>query len=189
VFSVRRPSPGKIDQILRQACGADLTYAAVGATNGENRPAGYRHDLDQALLGTGSETFDRAVSALRRWKAHTGVGTEVFPREATAVEGEVALLLIHAAGLWTLAPFRVIYVVEEPDTFRFAYGTLPGHPEQGEASFAIKRSETDEVFFRLASFSRPVAPLARFAKPLARRIQRRYTLRYIAALREAIFAD
>jgi len=73
--------------------------------------------------------------------------------------------------------------------FRFAYGTLPGHPEHGEASFAIVRGETDEVLFRLASFSRPVAPLARLAKPLARRIQRRYTLRYIEALREAIFAD
>lgn len=186
MFFLRRPSATRLDRILEQARTADLTYADVGATGGEDWPAGYRQDFDQALLGTGPETFDRAVSALRRWQAHTGAGAEVFPRGAAAAEGEVALLLIHAAGLWTVAPFRVVYVVEEPDTFRFAYGTLPGHPEQGEASFAIVRNETDEVFFRLASFSRPVPPLARLAKPLARRIQRRYTTAYIEALRGAV---
>ena len=89
-------------------------------------------------------------------------------------------------GLWTVAPFRVVYVVEEPDSFRFAYGTLPGHPERGEASFAVTRNDDDEVFLRLASFSRPVDPVARLAKPLARRIQRRYTLGYLAALRDAV---
>jgi uncharacterized protein (UPF0548 family) len=123
---------------------------------------------------------------LRQWKAHTGAGTQVFPQGAPVAEGEVALLLIHAAGLWTVAPFRIVYVVEEPGLFRFAYGTLPGHPEQGEASFAIVRSETDEVSFRLASFSRPVDPLARLAKPMSRRIQRRYTLRYLDAMRSAV---
>jgi len=163
-----------------------VTYADVGATNSGDWPVGYRHDFDQALLGSGKETFDRAVSALREWQAHTGAGTEVFPRGAPVAENEVALLLVHAAGLWTVAPFRIVYVLEEPNTFRFAYGTLPGHPEQGEASFAVVRSEMDEVFFRLASFSRPVDPLARLAKPLARRIQRRYTLRYLDALRAAV---
>ena len=186
MFFLRRPSATRINRILEQARTADFNYEAVGATDGENWPAGYRHDFDQALLGTGPETFDRAVSALRRWQAHSGAGTEVFPRGAAAAEGEVALLLIRAAGLWTVAPFRVVYVVEAPDTFRFAYGTLSGHPEQGEASFAIVRNETNEVFFRLASFSRPVASLARLARPLARRIQRRYTMDYIEALREAI---
>ena len=186
MFFVRRPSPAAIDRILEQARAAGVTYADVGATGGREWPTGYRHDFDQGLLGSGKETFDRAVSALRAWQAHTGAGTEVFPRGAKVAEDEVALLLIHAAGLWTVAPFRIVYVVEEPDTFRFAYGTLPGHQEQGEASFAVVRSEMDEVFFRLASFSRPVDPLARLAKPLTRRIQRRYTMAYIEALREAI---
>jgi uncharacterized protein (UPF0548 family) len=186
VFFVRRPSPAKIDQLLAQARAADFSYAEVGATNGKSWPTGYDHDVDEALLGTGRETFDRAVAALRRWQAHIGAGTEIFPRGATVEEGEVALLLIQAAGLWTAAPFRVVDVVEEPDAFRFAYGTLPGHPEQGEASFAVVRSETDEVFFRTASFSHPVDPLARLAKPLTRRIQRRYTLRYLDALKTSV---
>jgi len=186
VFFLRRPSPAAIERLLAQARAADPTYAEVGATNGGDWPAGYRHDFDEGLLGNGAATFDRAISALRQWQAHTGAGTEVWPGGAAVAEGEVALLLVHASGLWTAAPFRIVYVVETPETFRFAYGTLPGHPEQGEASFAVVRSETDDVSFRLASFSRPVDPLARLAKPLARRIQRRYTLRYLEALRDAV---
>ena len=41
------------------------------------------------------------------------------------------------------------------------------------------------MVFRVASFSRPVDRLARLAKPLARRIQRRVTLRYLNSLRDA----
>ncbi len=80
----------------------------------------------------------------------------------------------------------MVYVVEEPGSFRFAYGTLPGHLERGEASLAVTQNDDDEVFLRLTSFSRPVDLVARLAKPLARRIQRRYTLGYIDALRVAV---
>lgn len=186
MFFLRRPSPDALDRLLEQAEGADITYAEVGATKGDDRPSGYRHDLDEGLLGDGPETFERAIAELRRWQAHIGAGIDVLPRGATVAEDETGLLLIRAAGLWTVAPFRVVYVVEEPGSFRFAYGTLPGHPERGEASFAVMRNDDDEVFLRLASFSRPVDPVARLAKPLARRIQRRYTLGYLDALRDAV---
>jgi uncharacterized protein (UPF0548 family) len=112
----------------------------------------------------------------------------VIPHGATVAEGDTVLLLIRAAGLWTVAPSRVIYVVEDPDSYRFAYGTLPGHPERGEASFAVSRNERDDVLFRIASFSRPIDPFARLAKPLTRRIQRRVTLRYVEALKNAVAA-
>jgi len=182
---IRRPSSDWLDGLLGQARDADFTYPEVGGTKTEDWPRGYRHDVDEALVERGAETFDRAVAALRHWQAHIGAGIEVIPRGATVAEGETALLLIRAAGLWTVAPCRVVYVVEESDSFRFAYGTLPGHPERGEASFAIVRSDGDEVLFRVASFSRPVDPLARLTKPLARRIQRRFTLGYLDALRAA----
>lgn len=183
---VRRPSAGTLDRLLREAREAEPTYAEVGSTLGEDWPPSYRHDLDEASLGTGQQTFDLAVSTLRRWQAQIGAGIDVLPRGATVVEGETALLLIREAGLWTVAPCRVVYVVAEPESFRFAYGTLPGHPERGEASFAVTRTDRDEVLLRLASFSRPVDPLAQLAKPLTRRIQRRVTLRYVDALRGAV---
>jgi uncharacterized protein (UPF0548 family) len=84
-----------------------------------------------------------------------GAEIELIPHGGAVADGETVLLLIRAAALWTVAPSRVVYVVEEPGSFRFAYGTLPGHPEQGEASFAVTRNGRDDVFFRVASFSRP----------------------------------
>jgi uncharacterized protein (UPF0548 family) len=78
----------------------------------------------------------------------------------------------------------VVYVVDEPERFAFAYGTLPGHPEMGEVAFRIERDDKGDVFFRIVSFSRTVDPLARAASPVTRRIQQRVTRRY----REAIAA-
>jgi len=161
------------------------TYAQVGATKEGVLPEGYRGDSDHVSLGRGDEIFERAVAAVRRWQAQRGAGIEVSPSDATVVEGDTTLLLIHALGFWTVAPCRVVYVQEEADRFAFAYGTLPGHPEEGEASFSVARFEDGEVQFRVASFSRPADPLARIAKPVTRRIQRRVTLRYLTAIESA----
>ena len=59
MFFLRRPSPDALDRLFEQAQGADVTYAEVGATKGNGRPSGYRHDLDEGLLGAGPETFER----------------------------------------------------------------------------------------------------------------------------------
>jgi NAD(P)-dependent dehydrogenase (short-subunit alcohol dehydrogenase family) len=44
-----------------------------------------------------------------------------------------------------VAPCRVVYVTEEARRFSFAYGTLPGHPEQGEVAFAMDQALASEV--------------------------------------------
>ena len=149
-------------------------------------PTGYRSDRDVILLGQGEEVFARAIAAVRRWQAQRGAGIEVIPDGASVADGDTTLLLIRALGLWTVAPCRVVYVHDEADRFAFAYGTLPGHPEEGEASFVVTRLADGDVEFRVASFSRPVAPLARASKPLTRRIQRRVTLSYLAAIKAAV---
>jgi uncharacterized protein (UPF0548 family) len=71
------------------------------------------------------------------------------------------------------------------NSFAFAYGTLPGHPEKGEVAFKVARDEAG-VMFSVTSFSRPVDVLARAASPVTRRLQRRVTLRYLEALRTAV---
>ena len=182
---IKRPSTETLDRLLAEARQATPTYAHVGATKGDSWPAGYRADRDEVLLGRDGEIFDRAVAAVRRWQAQRGAGIEVIPEDASVAEGETTLLLIHALGLWTVAPCRVVYVQDEPELFAFAYATLPGHPEEGEASFAVARLADGQVQFRVASFSRPVAPLARISRPLARRVQRRITLGYLSAIASA----
>jgi uncharacterized protein (UPF0548 family) len=94
-------------------------------------------------------------------------------------------VLLLQAGLWAPAPCRVVYVVDEPDRTGFAYGTLPGHPESGEAALTLVRGSDERVSFVVRSFSRRVDPLARLGAPLARLVQTRVTRRYIDALSEA----
>lgn len=180
----RKPSTATLERLLGEARLASPTHSHVGATRTGIHPAGYRVDSDQISIAPGADAFPRAVEAVRRWEAQCGAGIEVVPTGATVAEGATTLLLIRAIGLWTVAPCRVSYVEEEPDRFAFAYSTLPGHPEEGEAAFAVERLD-DEVWFRVFSFSRPVDPLARAAKPMTRRIQRRVTLRYLAAVAAA----
>jgi uncharacterized protein (UPF0548 family) len=162
------------------------TYAEVGATRNDTMPAGYRHDRYDAVLGHGGEVYDRSIRALRSWQAQRGAGIEVVPSGAWVEERETVLLLIRAGCLHAVAPCRVVYVVDEPSHFSFAYGTLPGHPERGEVAFEIRRDATENVTFRVVSFSRAVDPLARLGTPLTRRLQQRVTRGYLTALQEAV---
>jgi len=63
------------------------------------------------------------------------------------------------------APCRIVGVLDEPDSWGFAYGTLPGHPEQGEESFVVSIGGDDVVRFRITAFSRPGEWIARLAGP------------------------
>jgi len=98
---------------------------------------------------------------------------------------ETVLFVIKTAVFWAAAPCRVVYVVDEPNQFSFAYGTLPGHPEQGEAAMIVERNEIGEVVFRIVSFSRTVDPLARLGSPVTRLVQRQVTNRYMEAVATA----
>jgi len=182
VLVLRRPSASVLAEILAEAKQATLTYPEVGATKSGLLPSGYRHDAEQTRLGGSTGVFEMAVAALRGWRAQIGAGIEITPAGAWVEAGETVVLLIRSAGLWATAPCRVVYVSDESDRFTFAYGTLPGHPEMGEVSFTITRNTAGDVVFEVASFSRPVDPLARLAAPLTRRIQRGVTKRYLAAI-------
>ena len=74
---------------------------------------------------------------------------------------------------------------DEPDRRGFGYGTLPGHPEQGEEAFAVVR-RGDRMYFEIIAFSRPRHPLARVAKPVSRLLQRQTTRRYISAMHAVV---
>ena len=174
-----------IDRLLAEARGARPSYSEVGQTRAEQLPSGYRHDRYERRLGRGDEVLERAVAALRAWQAQIGAGARVFPDGARVAAEDTIVMLIRVGGLWAMLPCRVVYVDEEPERFAFAYGTLPGHPERGEAAFRIERDGTGDVFFRVVSFSRTVDPLARLASPVTRLIQQRVTTRYLDAIAAA----
>jgi uncharacterized protein (UPF0548 family) len=171
--------------VLARAKAADLSYPEAGATRDSPLPAGYRLDLYERELSSDETAFERAVAALRGWKAHAGAGVEIVPDDARVTVGETVVLVIKTAGFWATAPCRVVYVVDEPSRFSFAYGTLPGHPERGEVAMVVERNEIGGVVLRIVSFSRTVDPLARLASPITRLVQRRVTNRYLQALAAA----
>jgi uncharacterized protein (UPF0548 family) len=178
----RRPSDLELEHLLAGARQCDLSYAEAGATRSGAAPAGYRLDHYERHLGVGDELLGRAARAPRAWQGQRGAGVEVYPRDEPVAEGQTVLFVLWAFGIWTIAPCRVVYLVDEPRTFVFAYGALPGHPERGEVAMSVERDETGAVTARVESFSHTVDPLARAARPATRALQKRLTNGYLAAL-------
>ena len=157
---------------------AELTYLDVGATAGE-LPPGYHHVRESAVVGHGVEDFEAAANTLMSWDMHRRCGIKVLSAPPVAVGVDVEM-----RWLGQRIPCRIVDVVDEPRRRGFAYGTLPGHPEQGEERFVVSHDTgTDEVTATITAFSRHGSWTTRLAGPIARRVQRRMTRRYLEALR------
>ena len=179
-FWLSRPREAYLADRVKSQADAPFTYGAVGATAGELPPR-YRHDHWSVDLGEFTDKrFERAASAMRTWAVQRGAGITVFPGDAVEPGASIILVLALPVGFVT-APGRVVYVIDEPCRSGFAYGTLPGHPERGEESFAVVR-QGDRIRFEITAFSRPAHLFARIASPVARRLQVRTTRTYMAAM-------
>ena len=148
-----------------------LTYAEVGATR-DALPAGYAHDQNRVQLGTGELVFASAKRQLAAW-AMFPPWVQVEPL-APIEAGQMIAVLVHALGVWFTNAARIVYVIDEPRRFGFAYGTLPGHAERGEERFLVEHRADDTVWYDVRAFSRPRYWPARVAYPLTRMLQKRF---------------
>ncbi len=162
-----------------------LTYAPIGLASLEQAPAGFRLDRWERSIGHGNGVFDSARRAFRDWQVHRGAGLVVCADGPPAVDAVVAMSAPLPIGFID-AVCRVVSVVDEPDRFGFAYGTLPTHPQQGEESFTASRSSDGDVTFEIVAASRPRHPLARLCPPVTRRLQESATVRYLDAMSAAV---
>jgi uncharacterized protein (UPF0548 family) len=128
--------------------------------------------------------FERARACLAHWDLQRGAGMRVVPDEPVR-EGMTFMLAMHLGVVHVLAAGRVVYVIDEPDRYTFAYGTLAAHPERGEEAFTVER-HGGRVRFGIRAFSRPSHPLARLGSPVASWVQRRVTRTYLEAMRRAV---
>jgi uncharacterized protein (UPF0548 family) len=181
VFTLGRPSDEDLDRVLSIQGSERLTYDEVGATRGP-LPPGYRHDRHVAVLGQGDDVFGRATDGLRRWEAHRGSGISLRPAVPELREGVTVVQALAFPLISAVAACRIVYVVEEPDTVGFAYGTLPAHPARGEEAFVVHRDSDGVVSFVVTAFSRQHHPLARLGGPMTRWIQLHTIRGYLAAL-------
>jgi len=179
VITLSAPTDADLERFLAAQRDTALTYPDVGASRGEP-PAGYRVDRRRDVIG---RDFDRAKQALDRWEMHAGAGVRVAPTEPPR-EGLTVALVVRT-GVYLTSACRVVYRIDEPDRYGFAYGTCGDHPVSGEERFLIERAG-GEVTFELMAFSRPRSALARLGGPIAKRKQLALGAGYVDALRRAL---
>ena len=88
--------------------------------------------------------------------------------------GSTVAVLARHFGFWSLNVCRIVYVLDEPRRYGYAYGTLPEHAETGEERFTVEWREDDSVWYDIRAFSRDKHPLAKTAYPLSRMLQARF---------------
>lgn len=193
-WSLRSPSAAAVREFLAEQKGQEFAYAAVGATraSGALELPGYDFDWNTVLLGEGEAVFVRGCAALKAWRMFPSPWTRIAPDEAPLREGQTLAMQARAFGAWWLNACRIVYLVDELQggvrRFGFAYGTLPAHVEAGEERFTVELHPDGAVWYELRAFSRPRYWPVRLAKPLARRLQRRFVRESLAAMRAAVGA-
>ena len=180
--ALRRPSDEKLIGIWEEQSSLPITYKNAGMTRGGSH-RGYRQHRDSISLPTGS--FKSARDHLRAWGAQRGAGFGVYPERPVA-QGMAVLVYGRLGKLYTSVCCRVIYIIDDPDRWGFAYGTLPHHVARGEESFVVSKDPEDNVTFTVESLSRPASPIALLGAPVANVIQNKITRRYLEAVRRTV---
>jgi uncharacterized protein (UPF0548 family) len=186
VITVSRDHRKFLDGVLERSRIQAVTYQEVGLTNSQTAPYGYRHDHVTLPLGRGEMTWSRAQDAIRTWRAHRYAGITITPADAAIEEGCNVLASRAFGPLLLVAPCRIVYRTDTPRRFGFAYGTLPGHPEQGEEAFHVVCQEDGTVAAEVVAFSRPADLATKLAGPIAREIQKTVTRRYLQGIRQYV---
>ena len=182
-----RPWPARerdLGALLEQARTDSLTYAPAGVSMGNLAPSGLKKRHWTTPL-SGSNAFERAVEALRTWGMHRTAGLRVAADGPIVVGTNVAFSAPLPIG-FVDGTCRIVLVVDEPNRYGFAYGTLSVHPERGEEAFIVSRQEDGGVRLDIDGVSRPTDPLARLVPSLADYLQDRAVRRYLVAMRTLI---
>jgi uncharacterized protein (UPF0548 family) len=177
MFLLTKPSAEQIGRFISSQREAPFSYPEVGASR-NILPVGYAIDHNRVKVGTGCQTFARAVQALEKWKQFDLGWVKIVPAEMKLEVGSTVAIRARTFGFWSLSACRVIYVINEDGPikkFGFAYGTLPKHVELGEERFIVEwHSGENSVWYDILAFSRPHHPLVKLAFPLARLLQKRF---------------
>ena len=188
MFRIGQVGAGDLADIADRARHTRPTYDAVGASLTGAAPAGFRRHEYVTTIPARPDAFALGVEGLRRWAPHRHAGLVVTPAAPPSEDATVAIAA-RLGPLTVVAVCRIVAVLDEPDRYGFAYGTLPGHPECGEESFVVSRADKGEVSFRIVSVSRPAELLARLGGPVTRVVQRRTTRRYLDGLAAFVVAS
>lgn len=189
MFLLARPDDERIRAFLAAQEREPFSYPFVGATRtqGSSEPlAGYVRDRNETELGRGDATFERAKTALRAWKQFQLGWVEPCCPSTPIEPGACIAILVHAAGLWSLNAARIVYVIDEPRRFGFAYGTLSDHAEKGEERFLVEQRPDGGVRFEILAFSHDKQLVTHLIHPYVRHLQKRFACDALASMKRAV---
>jgi uncharacterized protein (UPF0548 family) len=173
MISFNLPSLQALQPFLEQQKSLPFSYLPIGKSKEDVKIPDFDNDYNEQYLGDGDAVFESAKTALRQWKMFPKHWTVIQPHTPIEV-GETVTMCAAAFGLWWRNACKIVYVIDEPRRFGFAYGTLPGHVEMGEELFLIEMDENGRVCYILKAFSRPRHILARMGYPMMRYFQRKF---------------
>ena len=187
MFLFSRPTDARIKEFLEECQADSLSYPEVGSTLGEP-PAGYDVDHNRVILGRGEKDFERAKTAIREWGMFDVPGMKLcYPDTPIEVGRNVAPIARHL-GFYSLNACRIVYVIDEPYRFGFAYGTLTQHAEIGEERFSVELDPASgDVWYDVFAISRPGSLLVKLGYPYARYRQKQFSSGSKGAMLRAIY--
>ena len=185
MFLLRKPS----DQLIRNFISAQQNsaygYGPLALTR-DSLSSGYTIDHNRVQLGSGAQCFNAAVTAIRQWKMFELGWLELFDKQTPIAPGATVAVVVNHLGFWSMNACRIVYVIDEPERFGFAYGTLAQHAERGEERFTVEWNRKDEtVWYDILAASQP-GPMARLGYPYARRLQKRFAQDSMKAMKRAV---
>lgn len=191
LFRLAKPTRTRIDDFIAAAKRLELSYPNVGVTENtqlsDPELAGYNIDHNRIIIGRGQTDWERARTAIQSWKMFDMPWVKVYrPQTPIRKDENVAVLILHF-GFYSLNAARIVYTIDEPERYGFAYGTLTEHGESGEERFSVELDPiTGDVSYDLLAFSTPNHFLARLGYPLTRSLQKRFARDSKAAMLRAV---
>ena len=116
MFLLSAPDIKTVQRFIAARENEPFSYNTIGATDGEI-PADYVIDHNRQLLGSGPETFERAIAAIRGWKMFAFPWVEIVSADTPIEVGRTVAIavrhfatrgvqaeIVHLNGAMELAP-------------------------------------------------------------------------------------
>lgn len=183
LFGLQFGTPTEDD--LARLRAAEPTYDHVGSTLGAEPDAGPQRHESSVKVGVGESAFLSARGALRSWLPQRSLGASIAPTDVVPGLDETVILSVGVGPLRLLVPNRIVSMVDEPDRYGYAYGSLPGHPERGEEFFLVEMLDGGDVVLTIRVDAEPAHQL-RWLRPVIVPLGRVAVGRYQSAVVRAL---
>ena len=135
-------------------------------------------------VGSGAAAFAALSEGILTWSLHERSGLRVRADVPRVIIGSRVELGFGVGPARIAARCRVVQLIDEPQRAGFVYGTLAGHPEKGEESFAAVLDDDGTVYLELRAVARHSNWFYRLGAPVAEAAQALATRRYVEAARD-----